>query len=97
MVKLTLYFPNLIASELHSFTDVNQLWLFAEAAMCILRRYLKYPIVMMVTFFADGKGCQKTDKIMWFVLLLLAITSSDVRKEKCTRSAGAFGVLAEQL
>lgn len=97
MVKLTLYFPNLIASELCSFTDVNQLWLFAEAAMCILMRYLKYPIVVMVTFFADGKGCQKTGKIIWFVVLLLAITSTDVRKGKRARSAGAFSVLAEQL
>lgn len=63
--------------------------------MCILRRYLKHPIVVMVTFFADGKECPETNKIIWFVVMLLAITSTDVRKGKSTRSAGAFSVLAE--
>lgn len=48
--------------------------------MSILRRYLKYPIVVMVTFFADGKECQETDKIIWFVMLQLASSSIDVRR-----------------
>lgn len=47
--------------------------------MSILRRYLKYPILVMVTFFADGKECQKTDKIIRFVMLQLASSSIDVR------------------
>lgn len=63
--------------------------------MCILRRYLKYPIVVMVTFFADGKECQEIDKIMQFVVMLLTITSTNVRKGESTISAGAFSVLAE--
>lgn len=33
----------------------------------------------MVTFFADGKECQETDKIIWFVMLQLASSSIDVR------------------
>lgn len=63
--------------------------------MCILRRYLKYPVVVMVTSFADGKECQKTNKIVRFVVMLLAITTTDVRKGKSIRSVGAFSVLAE--
>lgn len=59
------------------------------------KEIFKIPIVMMVTFFADGKEYQKTNKIIWFVVMLLAITSIDVRKGKSTRSAGAFSVLAE--
>lgn len=51
----------------------------------------------MVKFFADGKECQETDKIIWFVVLLLATSSTDVRWGKSMRSAGAFSVLAEQL
>lgn len=49
----------------------------------------------MVTSFADGKECQKTNKIIWFVVMLLAITTTDVRKGKSIRSVGAFSVLAE--
>lgn len=63
--------------------------------MPVLRRYFKYPLVVMAAFFADGKECQETDKIIWFVMMLMAITSTDVRKGKSTRSAGAFSVLAE--
>lgn len=59
------------------------------------KEIFKIPIVMMVTFSADGKKYQKTDKIIWFLVMLLAITSTDVRKGKSTRSAGAFSVLAE--
>lgn len=65
--------------------------------MSILRRHLKYPIVVMVTFFADGKECQETDKIIWFAMLLLATSSTYVRWGKSMWSAGSFSVLAEQL
>lgn len=65
--------------------------------MSILRRYLRYPAVVMVTLFAHGKECQKTDKIIQFIVLLLATSSTDVRWGKSMRSAGAFSVLAEQL
>jgi len=64
----------------------------------ILRRYLKCPIVVNITFFADGKEFQETDKIIRLLVLLLATyTHTNVRWEKSMRSAGTFSVLAEQL
>lgn len=60
--------------------------------MNILRKYLRYPIVVMVTLFADEKKCQETDKIIRFVVVV--VLTSD---EESMRSAGAFSVSAEQL
>lgn len=60
--------------------------------MNILRKYLRYPIVVMVTLFADEKKCKETDKIIRFVVVV--VLTSD---EESMRSAGAFSVSAEQL
>lgn len=62
-----------------------------------LRRYLEYPIAVMVTFFADEKECQETDKIKWFVTLLLANSSTDIRGGEKYEACWSFSVSAEQL
>lgn len=50
--------------------------------MNILRKYLKYPIVVMVTLFADEKKCQETDKIIRFVVVVV-LTSDEEKYEVC--------------